>query len=150
MVQVEAQGNRPEDWKNYIDFLKTLSAEGNLLKKPLVQAYSRAITVSVSLLKFHHALFLFPILFLFVFLWFEWANLFTLIWNLIFVNLKIARNSCNLTVLYSIFFVCCKRWWSLLSCWLFNFIHVCCIHFSFQYNYVSHELAKLTQSLQIA
>ena len=46
MRKIETEGNSPEEWKAYIDFLKTVPSEGDIHIKPLTEAYSRAFTVS--------------------------------------------------------------------------------------------------------
>ena len=46
MRKIETEGNSPEEWKAYIDFLKTVPSEGDIRTRPLSEAYSRAFTVS--------------------------------------------------------------------------------------------------------
>lgn len=46
MRKIETEGNSPEEWKAYIDFLKTVPSEGDVRVRPLSEAYSRAFTVS--------------------------------------------------------------------------------------------------------
>ncbi|XP_070190453.1 dual specificity protein kinase TTK-like [Littorina saxatilis] len=44
MRNIETEGNCPAEWKSYIDFLKSVSSEGDIRSKPLSDAYNRAFT----------------------------------------------------------------------------------------------------------